>query len=80
MFGIGHKAMLLMQRCVPFGTRCCRWRDVAVGNEVCLRHVATACCRYHTATNPYFAISKAKTALKMVIFIKLSKGHSCYRV
>ena len=32
----------------------------------------------NAATNPYFAISKAKTALEMVVFIKLSKGHSCH--
>ena len=31
----------------------------------------------NAATNPYFAISKSKTALEMVFFIKLSKGHSC---
>ena len=34
----------------------------------------------NAATNPYFAISKAKTALEMVFFIKLSKGHSCYHI
>ena len=46
--------------------------------NVWYRYVAIARCRYHTATNPYFAISKAKTALEMVVFIKLSKGHSCH--
>ena len=34
----------------------------------------------NAATNPYFAISKSKTALEMVFFIKLSKGHSCYHI
>jgi len=34
----------------------------------------------NAATNPYFAISKAKTTLEMVVFIKLSKGHSCYHI
>ena len=34
----------------------------------------------YRAKNPYFAISKSKTALEMVFFIKLSKGHSCYHI
>ena len=32
-----------------------------------------AISQYHTATNPYFAISKSKTVLKMVFFINCQK-------
>ena len=111
MFDLDNAALLLMQRCVPFGTRCCRWRDVChvinctfdqpiIASDNCLSFAGlflfpkstkyllgspdpdlpwhTVIEQSNAATNPYFAISKSKTALEMVLFIILSKGHSCY--
>ena len=48
MFDLDNATMLLMQRCVPFGTRCCRSARCCLCNDVCLRHVVIL--RYRNIT------------------------------
>ena len=67
MFDLDNTTMLLMQRCVPFGTRCCRWHDVCLSASDVRRSARCdiAISQYHTATNPYFVNMSFPTGTKV---------------